>query len=140
MGHLTHDEFFSKLTDLFAVNKSKAHGAVYLTQKRLTFSQDADAPAAPTSPSTSGPAPFPDLSPAHPLPVLIRATNGKSKERRASKVKLSTVVQPDELEGFYARYADVCKAGMAALKPRDRTKRKAKARKKKGGATGAPAS
>jgi signal recognition particle subunit SRP14 len=49
-------------------------------------------------------------------------------------VKLSTVVQPGEIEAFYARYAEVCKAGMSALKPRDRTKRKAKARKKKGGA------
>ncbi|KXX78539.1 Signal recognition particle subunit srp14 [Madurella mycetomatis] len=130
MGHLTHDEFFSKLADLFTTNKAKAHGAVYLTQKRLTFPQDADAPAAPLA----------DLAPAHPLPVLVRATNGKSKERRASKVKLSTVVQPDELEAFYARYADVCKAGMAALKPRDRTKRKAKARKKKVGAAGPSAS
>jgi signal recognition particle subunit SRP14 len=44
------------------------------------------------------------------------------------------VVQPDELDAFYARYAEVCKAGMAALKPRDRTKRKAKAKKRKGGA------
>ncbi len=46
-------------------------------------------------------------------------------------MKLATVVQPDELEGFYARYAEVCRAGMAALKPRDRTKRKAKAKKRK---------
>jgi signal recognition particle subunit SRP14 len=44
------------------------------------------------------------------------------------------VVEPDALEGFYARYAEVCKAGMTALKPRDRTKRKAKAKKRKGGA------
>jgi signal recognition particle subunit SRP14 len=48
-------------------------------------------------------------------------------------VKLSTVVQPAELDAFYARYAEACKAGMSALKPRDRTKRKAKARKRKGG-------
>jgi signal recognition particle subunit SRP14 len=68
------------------------------------------------------------------LPILIHATNGKSKEKRAEKVKLSTLVEPDELDVFFGRYAEVCKAGMAALKPRDRTKRKAKARKKKGGA------
>ncbi|KAL2163697.1 hypothetical protein VTH06DRAFT_5755 [Thermothelomyces fergusii] len=83
MGHLSHDEFFSRLADIFQDRKAKGHGAVYLTQKR-------------------------------------------------PKVKLSTVVQPDELEGFYSRYAEVCKAGMAALKPRDRTKRKAKAKKRKG--------
>lgn len=47
------------------------------------------------------------------------------------------MVEPDALEAFYARYAEVCKAGMAALKPRDRTKRKAKAKKRKGGAAAA---
>ena len=72
-----------------------------------------------------------DLQPTNPLPLIIRATNGKSKEKRAAKVKLSTIVQPDELDAFYGRYAEVCKGGMTALKPRDRTKRKAKARKKK---------
>lgn len=41
------------------------------------------------------------------------------------------MVQPDELDGFYARYAEVCKAGMTALKKRDRSKRK-KVKKGKG--------
>ncbi|KAG7284136.1 hypothetical protein NEMBOFW57_010497 [Staphylotrichum longicolle] len=121
MGQLTHDEFFAKLADIFTSRKTKAHGAVFLTQKRP---QDAVDPLA-------------DLHPPHPLPVLIRATNGKGKEDRAAKIKLATVVQPDELDGFYARYAEVCKAGMAALKPRDRTKRKAKAKKRKGAAPAA---
>lgn len=36
------------------------------------------------------------------------------------------------MDAFYTRYADVCKAGMQALKKRDRSKRKkAKAGKKK---------
>lgn len=46
-------------------------------------------------------------------------------------MKISTVVQPSELETFYARYAEVCKAGMTGLKKRDRKLKKAKA---KGGA------
>jgi signal recognition particle subunit SRP14 len=71
------------------------------------------------------------LQPGQPLPIVIRATDGKSKRDRASKVKFSTIVQPDDLESFYTRYADSCKAGMAALKPRDRSKKKAKAKKKK---------
>jgi signal recognition particle subunit SRP14 len=40
-------------------------------------------------------------------------------------------VKADELEAFYTRYADVCKASMTGLKKRDRSKRKAKG---KGGA------
>ncbi len=83
--------------------------------------------------------PLADLHPAAPLPLLIRATNGKSKERRASKIKLSTVVQPDHLDGFFTRYAEICKSGMTALKKKDRRKEKlkakARAKKKKGAAT-----
>lgn len=74
------------------------------------------------------------------MPVLVRATNGKSKDRRKEKVKLSTVVDADALPAFFERYADVCKAGMTTLKPRDRSKRKGKAKKKKaagGGGGGA---
>lgn len=75
--------------------------------------------------------PFPDLNPERPLPVLIRATNGKSKAKRSQKIKFSTLVEAHEIESFYSRYADVCKTGMGALKPRDRSKKRSKAKKKK---------
>lgn len=102
-----------------------------------------------------------DLTPdAAPLPILIRATDGKASkpsafhaaaaatasdhsaagleqhnskatEKKQKKVKLSTIVQPDDLDTFYARYAEVCKTGMAAgLKKRDRKGRKEKRKKK----------
>lgn len=74
--------------------------------------------------------------PATTFPVLVRATNGKSGDDRKAghRVKLATVVDSDALDAFYARYAEVCKAGMLALKPRDRSKRKTKGKKKKGAA------
>ncbi|EJT75290.1 hypothetical protein GGTG_05227 [Gaeumannomyces tritici R3-111a-1] len=128
MGHLTSDEFFVKLAELFESRKGQDHGAVYLTQKRLTYGQQQE---------TDGAAPLADLSPAGPLPVLIRATDGKTGDKgskRAQRLKLSTIVEPDALDAFYARYAEVCKAGMAALKPRDKSKKKAKAKKRKGAA------
>lgn len=65
------------------------------------------------------------------MPVIIRATNGQSKKDRSKKVKLSAIVNPEDIEDFYTRYADVCKSGMTALKPRDRSKKKAKAKRKK---------
>ncbi|KAF4121565.1 signal recognition particle subunit SRP14 [Geosmithia morbida] len=74
---------------------------------------------------------FPDLHPSEPLSLVIRASNGKSKRNRSDKINVSTIVKPDELEVFYARYADVCKAGMTALKPRDRSRKKEKAKAKK---------
>ena len=81
--------------------------------------------------------PFPDLHPISPLSIIIRATNGKSKDDLKEKVKLSTVVSPDALELFYARYMEICKSGMHGLRKRDRSgRKKAKAKKKKGGAEG----
>lgn len=82
-----------------------------------------------------------DLNPPNPLSLIIRATDGHSRSeegvRNKDKVKLSTVVRPDELDAFFARYADVCKAGMQSLKKRDRSKRKKdkKGKKKVGSAT-----
>ncbi|KAL2873240.1 hypothetical protein SGCOL_011620 [Colletotrichum sp. CLE4] len=131
-AHLSHEEFFGKLAELFEQRKSKGHGSIFLVQKRLTYGQE-------TSLTPSGDGSFSDLHPANPLPVIVRATNGKSKKHRDDKIKLSTIVQPDALESFYASYAEICKGGMAALKPRDRSKKKAKARKKKGGAVTAVA-
>ena len=82
----------------------------------------------PLPPSSS----FPDLHPPHPLPVLIRATNGQSEEKKKGRIKISTVVQADELEGFFVKYAEVWKAGMGGLKKRDRSGRKRGKAKKKG--------
>ncbi|KAL8745037.1 MAG: hypothetical protein Q9190_002785 [Brigantiaea leucoxantha] len=133
--HLSVDEFFTRLSSLFDSRRKADHGSVFLTQKRLS-------PHSP--PQTSSPSdpdiPFADLKPSDPLPILIRATNGKSKEHRKDKIKLSTIVQANELDAFFARYADVMKAGMSGLKKRDRRgRKKAKAKKKKGGGDGAAA-
>lgn len=77
-----------------------------------------------------------DGTPLATYPVLVRATNGKASDARKAgkKVKLSTVVDSDALDAFYLRYAEICKAGMLALKPRDRSKRKTKGKKKKSAA------
>lgn len=57
----------------------------------------------------------------------MRATNGSSKAQ--NRIKIATVVEPQDLEAFFARYAEVCKGNMASLKKRDRKKRKARKRK-----------
>jgi signal recognition particle subunit SRP14 len=72
--------------------------------------------------------PFPDLNPSKPIPILIRATNGKHKDK---KIKLSTIVEPDALEAFFVKYAEVCKLGMSGLKKRDRSKAKERLKAKK---------
>ncbi|OTA65895.1 signal recognition particle, SRP9/SRP14 subunit [Hypoxylon sp. EC38] len=123
MGYLTNDEFFTKLTELFDRRKGKDHGSIILVQKRLSYDQ--------SLPEATSDTIFPDLHPPKPMPVIIKATNARSKERRQDKIKLRTVVEPDSLPAFFEKYADVCKSGMTTLKPRDRSKRKGKAKKKK---------
>ncbi|KAH8819611.1 signal recognition particle 14kD protein-domain-containing protein [Xylogone sp. PMI_703] len=133
--HLSNDDFFLRLSELFDERRKKDHGTIYLTQKRMTYNEEQ-----PNPPSDSDP--FPDLNPpSTPLPLIIRATDGKSKSKRDDKVKLSTIVEPEALDTFFARYAEVCKLGMSALKKRDRSKakEKLKAKKKKKGAAAAGA-
>ena len=87
-------------------------------------------------------------NPAKPFPVLIRISDGKASAKspsnasydkvkksdapkRGKKIKISTVVEAEDLEQFFARYAECCKTGMGAgLKKRDRRK---KAKGKGGG-------
>ena len=122
-------QFFSSLADLLSKTSQKARGSVFLTQKPLI-----DTTASSENASSSRPS------------ILIRATDGNTNapnpknnkvgKKTVSKVKLSTIVAPEDLEAFYTRYAEVCKAGMTGLKKRDRKKGKAKA---KGGAKAAKA-
>ena len=75
--------------------------------------------------------PFSDLNPSNRFPIIIRATNGKSKDHRGKKIKLSTIVDAGALDGFFAKYAEICKLGMSGRKKRDRSKQKEKLKAKK---------
>lgn len=141
----------TRLTTLLADTHSTAHGSIYLTQKPAPGSRSADAAI---DTESSDPSPASDQ-------ILIRATNGLSKEHRAAvskpgaggksrtklatqgkpsgrpKVKLATVVDAADLDAFFARYAEVCKKGMEGLRKRDKKKAKVKAKAKKKGKGGA---
>ena len=64
-----------------------------------------------------------DLKTKETFPLLVRASDG-------DKLKISTIVTKDDLEGFFGKYGEVCKNGMQGLKKRDRKKEKAKKEKK----------
>lgn len=133
-----------------AVSTGQASLCRRLTLEKVSY--DPSSQPAKTSPTTQDS--LEDLnSPTAPLPILIRATDGKASkpsafhasaangtdsqkpgQSRKKKLKLSTIVQPNDLEAFYTRYAEVCKVGMAAgLKKRDRKGRKEKKKKKRVG-------
>ena len=115
-------------------------GVEYFPISKSTFAEDAvvtygselSQPSSPPLGTKVLDNPFMDLRPASPLPIIVRATNGKSKDKVKEKIKLSTVVKPQALEAFYLRYAEVCKSGMQGLRKRDRSgRKKAKAKKRK---------
>ncbi|KIV96408.1 hypothetical protein PV10_00280 [Exophiala mesophila] len=134
---LSNDEFLTRLTTLFTSTHSSGHGSIYLTQKPLVSTED----------STSS---------SSPPQVLIRATDGLSKSHRVAKsgnnksksqsagsirpkVRLATVVEAEDVDSFYVKYAESCKKGMEALRKRDKKKAKEKAKaKKKGKSSTAP--
>ncbi|PGG95644.1 hypothetical protein AJ79_09935 [Helicocarpus griseus UAMH5409] len=119
--HLSNEEFFNALKALLQKQSTRARGSIFLTQKRL--------PAPSTSSDTPASTDTTTTAPTVPSPVLIRATNGQHK---AAKVKASTIVQPGDIEGFFLRYAEICKGGMVGMKKRDRSgKKKGKGKGKK---------
>jgi len=133
--HLSHEEFFSSLSSLLAGVTNKSQGSIYLVQKQLPAFADASPQEQRQSSLESQPVPL----------ILIRATDGRTgnsnpknntsskseKNTPTSKVKISTVVASTQLETFYTRYAEICKAGMTGMKKRDRSaKKKGKAKAK----------
>jgi signal recognition particle subunit SRP14 len=61
--------------------------------------------------------------------VLFRATDGDSDKKK--KIKLSTVVAPQDLDNFWISYTEVVKTGMSGLRKKEKKKKKAKAKKDK---------
>jgi len=98
--------FLSKLASLFEATKEKH--AIWITHKRLTYEGE-DTPMA--SP--------PDEADEKEYPCIIKATDGKD-------LKLSTIINPDELEAFHASYGALLKSSMTTLKKRDKKKEKAR--------------
>ncbi|QKX54413.1 uncharacterized protein TRUGW13939_01499 [Talaromyces rugulosus] len=119
--HSTNDEFFASLTTLLSTTSQKAKGSVFLTQKRLSFEDPTIAEGSILVRATDGGTQTPNTKPSDKV----------KKTKSAPKVKISTIVAPADLESFFVRYADVCKAGMVGMKKRDRSaKKKGKAKTK----------
>lgn len=136
--HLSSSDFLSALTTLFTTTAARPTGSVFLTQKPLF-------PNSTTSPDS----PSDTLSPAPAPQILIRATDGlrnktgdvkspsskvtKKQDQHKNRTKISTIIEQDEVEEFFGKFAEVCKVGMGGLRKRDRRKGKKGKGGKKGG-------
>lgn len=102
MKRVDNQEFFKQLSRLF--EDSENHGSVYLVQKRLSSA---------------------DVEPAARMyPLLFRASNGA--RNHDNRISVSTIVQPDQLPGFWQQYSEALKHGSSGLKRKDKKKKKEK--------------
>jgi hypothetical protein len=85
--------------------------------------QDEDMPAASTSNN-------PDGETHKEYPVIIKATNGKHAGNKAKKIKISTLVQPEDTDGFTLAYGSILKAHFSLTMRKKQKKRKDKEREK----------
>jgi len=105
-GLADKDTFLSRLGSLFEATKG-TH-AIWITHKRLTYEGEDSAMTSP-----------PEEADEKEYPCIIKVTDGKD-------FKLSTIINPDELEAFHASYGAILKSSMTTLKKRDKKKEKAR--------------
>lgn len=117
MGRLNNSDFLSKVNDELSANEGKS--SVYFTQKRLSLTLE---PATSdnindlSSNVVNHPSTF--VSNTQTYPVLIRFTRGDKKS------KISTVVEPANLDKFWNEYAQILKNGFVGLKKKEKKKSK----------------
>ncbi|EER35571.1 predicted protein [Candida tropicalis MYA-3404] len=120
MGRLDNSQFLKELTKLVENNNGKS--SIYLTQKRLTSDpQENDLPdnvIPPTDETKS------NNESTYPLLVRVSMNSSNNKKEKQNKVKISTVVENNQLEQFWVDYVQVLKNGFIGLKKKDKKKSK----------------
>ncbi|GAA5984971.1 hypothetical protein JCM5350_000085 [Sporobolomyces pararoseus] len=122
--HLSNEVFLERLAELFEARKEK--GSVFLTSKRMTYEEPIEAtttegedtqmkedgaeqPTASTSTSSR--------AEEKEYPLIMRATDGKGK--KDIKVKLSTIVQPQDYLSFTEQYTTILRSSLSSsLRPK----------------------
>lgn len=125
---LNNADFLKRLTNILEVNEGTS--SVYLTQKRLL-------PALSTSESQDNMSdlssnvienfPFKTVSNTNIYPVLIRASMNPRRTNEGTiekKLKLSTVVEANNLDIFWDDYSQVIKNNFVGLKKKEKKKSK----------------
>lgn len=109
------------------LSKNDGKSSIYITQKRFSYNPElprrseetlSDLPKGVETIIHQGDKDF------RQYPVLIRVTDGNKS--KGQKIKLSTVVEPIELDTFWAEYINILKNGLTGLKKKNKSKKKAK--------------
>ncbi|KAL6451574.1 SRP14 Signal recognition particle 14 kDa protein [Candida maltosa Xu316] len=118
MTRLDNSNFLKELTKLVQQNNGKS--SIYLTQKRLTAEPQSN--DFPTNVIENDQLPTNETT----YPVLVRVSMNSSdnKKEKQNKVKISTVIENNQLEQFWVDYIQILKNGFIGLKKKDKKKNK----------------
>ncbi|VEU20664.1 DEKNAAC101562 [Brettanomyces naardenensis] len=121
MGRLQNDEFLKQISSLLEKNAGKS--SIYITQKRLSHDIEAEIGTEPFDDIQKDvkPTVFKSITSTKQYPVLVRVTDGDKDKKK--KVKLSTVVRPEDLDKFWLQYTNILKAGFPGLKKKSKKKK-----------------
>lgn len=114
-----HLQFVARLSSLYEA--SSASGSVYVSSKRATHPSDSSRLNNGDTDMSSRGAGSSSLADASPSAIVFRVTNGHSKS--SSRVKLSTLVTPSDLDKFHEALQPVMRQHLGAcLRKRDKAK------------------
>ncbi|KAI5950053.1 hypothetical protein KGF57_004398 [Candida theae] len=124
MARLDNSQFLHELNQVVTTNNGKS--SIYLTQKRLTSSEVQGINSSSIDDLPTNVIPNQKIQNSTSYPVLIRvAMNSKSnKDKKQSKLKISTVVEAEQLNQFWQQYIRVLKNGLVGLKKKEKKKGK----------------
>ncbi|KAF9206670.1 hypothetical protein BGZ49_002031 [Haplosporangium sp. Z 27] len=105
--------FLTRMAKAFEDTKSK--NSVFLTMKRHTYSTKKIRKAEEASEKATGDSVMDVDEKDKEYPTMVRLTSG-------TKTKLSTLVQPQDLDRFMVQYTNIVKINMDALKKKERKK------------------
>lgn len=120
MGRLSNQEFLDTVDKVLTSNGGKS--SVYLTQKRLT---SVDIDGGETSDLSTNVIDYSlPAKNSQKYPILLRLSmNGKKKGDKSDKLKLSTVIEVDNLPQFWVNYINVIKSGFVGLKKKEKKRK-----------------
>ncbi|RLV92263.1 hypothetical protein JA1_003303 [Spathaspora sp. JA1] len=128
MTRVDNVEFIKELTKVLSANNGKK--SVYFTQKRLSPALPLDSSADTTTGDLPSNVIETEGNNSNTYPILIRISmNGKDKNDKQNKFKLSTIVEPESLEQFWHDYIPILRAGFLGLKKKEKKKKKGKVSK-----------
>ncbi|KAF9939677.1 hypothetical protein BGZ65_009770 [Modicella reniformis] len=107
-----------------AFEDSKTSRTVYLTMKRHTYSTRKIREAEEASETATGDSAMKTDDKDKEYPTMVRLAMG-------TKTKISTLVQPNDLDRFMVQYTNIIKTNMDALKKKERKKASKAAKAKK---------